>query len=137
MPTHLIEGDVLVVKKAGTTIGTRKTLNLIEGSNVTLTVADDNTNNRVNVTVAASGGASGVSSFNTRTGAVTLTEADVEAALTNVSFGNGQVEVSGTKVLGARQAAISHLTAGSTLADARAAINAILTALEAHGLIAP
>src|ERR1035437_4015941 len=45
------------IQKAGSAIGTRRALNLIEGSNVTLTVADDSGNDRVNVTVAAAGGA--------------------------------------------------------------------------------
>lgn len=39
--------------QAGTLIGTRQELNLIEGSNVTLTTADNSGNNRVDVTVAA------------------------------------------------------------------------------------
>lgn len=47
------------IGKAGTVAGTRKELNFIEGTNITLTVADDIANDRVNVTVAASGGGSG------------------------------------------------------------------------------
>jgi hypothetical protein len=47
------------VKKAGSTIGTRAGINLIEGTNVTLTVADDSGNDEVDVTIAASGGAGG------------------------------------------------------------------------------
>lgn len=43
----------------GTLVGTRREVNFIQGANVTLTVADDNVNDRVNVTVAASGGGSG------------------------------------------------------------------------------
>lgn len=42
------------ISKAGTLQGTRREVNFIEGSNVTLTVADDAGNNRVNVTVASS-----------------------------------------------------------------------------------
>jgi hypothetical protein len=46
-----------IISKAGTTIGTRQQLNLIEGTNVTMTVADNAGSNRVDVTVnAASGG---------------------------------------------------------------------------------
>ncbi len=44
------------VAKAGTLIGTRKRINLIEGSNVTLTVADDSGGNGVDVTIASAGG---------------------------------------------------------------------------------
>ena len=45
------------VKKAGTLVGTRPAINLIEGSNITLTVSDDSANNEVDVTIAASGSA--------------------------------------------------------------------------------
>ena len=128
---HLIDGTVLVVKKAGSTVGTRKTLNLIEGSNVTLTVADNSGSDRVDVTVAASA-AGGVTTFNTRSGAVTLTEADVEGALTNVSFGSAQLQISGTKVVGAQGAAIADATAGTAVAQ----FNTLLAALRTHGLIA-
>jgi hypothetical protein len=47
------------IAKAAALIGTRPRLNLIEGANVTLTVADDAANNRVNVTVASTGGGAG------------------------------------------------------------------------------
>ena len=48
-----------IIRKAGTLIGVRKTINLIEGTNVTLTVADDPANDRVNVTINSSGGGGG------------------------------------------------------------------------------
>jgi hypothetical protein len=44
------------VSKGGTLIGTRQEVNLIQGSNVTLTTADNAGSNRVDVTIAASGG---------------------------------------------------------------------------------
>ena len=44
-------------RSAGAAVGTRRALNLIQGANVTLTIADDAGNDRVNVTVAAAGGA--------------------------------------------------------------------------------
>lgn len=44
------------VAKAGTLVSTRKKINFIEGTNVTLTIADDSGNNRANVTIAATGG---------------------------------------------------------------------------------
>lgn len=43
---------------AGSTY-TRRRLNLIEGSNVTITVADDSTDEEVDITIASSGGAAG------------------------------------------------------------------------------
>jgi hypothetical protein len=53
--TDIVSGALpFTIQKAGTAIGTRRALNLIEGTNVTLTLADDSGNDRVNVTVAAS-----------------------------------------------------------------------------------
>ena len=43
------------VASGGTLTGARKRLNFISGSNATVTVADDNTNNKVDVTVATNG----------------------------------------------------------------------------------
>ena len=51
-----------MIRKAGTLIGKRKTLNFIEGSNVTLTVADNSANDMVDITIASSGGGGGVTS---------------------------------------------------------------------------
>lgn len=50
---------VEVVKNSGAVVGTRKQINFIEGSNVTLTVADDAGNGQVDVTIASSGGGGG------------------------------------------------------------------------------
>ncbi len=55
--TDIVSGALpFTIQKAGTAIGTRRALNLIEGANVTLTVADDAGNDRVSVTVAAASG---------------------------------------------------------------------------------
>ncbi len=52
--TDIVSGALpFTIQKVGAAIGTRRALNLIEGANVTLTVADDSGNDRVNVTVAA------------------------------------------------------------------------------------
>lgn len=51
--TDWIESSALVVEHNGAAIGTRGTLNLIDGANVTLTVADNATSDRIDVTVAA------------------------------------------------------------------------------------
>src|SRR5450759_1790074 len=54
--TDIVSGALpFTIQKARAAIGTRRALNLIEGANVTLTVADDSGNDRVNVTVAAAG----------------------------------------------------------------------------------
>lgn len=47
------------VQKGGILVGSRPRLNFIEGANVTLTVADNAASDRVDVTVAATGGGSG------------------------------------------------------------------------------
>ncbi len=49
----------IAVEKAGVAVGTRRTLNFIEGANVTLTMADDAGNEEVDITIAASGGGGG------------------------------------------------------------------------------
>jgi hypothetical protein len=47
----------VAVEKAGVAVGERRTLNFIEGSNITLTIADDAGNEEVDITIAAAGGA--------------------------------------------------------------------------------
>lgn len=61
LPPHThVAGDIVsgslpfAIQKAGVAQGIRRALNLIEGLNVTLTVADDPANDRVNVTVGMS-----------------------------------------------------------------------------------
>lgn len=44
----------IVVSKSGTTIGTRKQINLTEGPNTTITVSDNAVDDRVDITIAAS-----------------------------------------------------------------------------------
>lgn len=50
---------VLVNKAGGTAVGPRHEINFVEGSGMTITVADDAGNDRVNVTLASSGGGGG------------------------------------------------------------------------------
>lgn len=47
---------VTVRKNSGANVGTRRRMNLIEGSGVTMTVADDGANDEVDVTINATGG---------------------------------------------------------------------------------
>lgn len=83
---HTTEGDLkddistqkVIVSKAGTPVGTRQEINLIEGTGLTITTADDSVNNRVNVTLASSA-VGGVSSVNGQTGEVELDATDVGA----------------------------------------------------------
>ena len=46
----------VAVKKAGSVVGTRRGINFVEGTNVTLTIADDAGNEEVDVTITATGG---------------------------------------------------------------------------------
>jgi len=81
----------VAVKKAGTLIGTRSAINLIEGTDITLTVSDDSGNDEVDVTVGstASGGGGG-SVFDTKAfihtpAAAAATEDDEFNDATNMS----------------------------------------------------
>ncbi len=47
---------VEVSKNSAAAVGDRRTLNLIEGSNITLTIADDSGGDEIDVTIAAAGG---------------------------------------------------------------------------------
>lgn len=49
------------IEKSGTSIGTRRSVNFIAGTNITINATDDSINEAVNVTVSASGSASGLS----------------------------------------------------------------------------
>jgi len=49
-------GRLAVRRNTGVNVGTRRRLNLIEGANITLTVADDGVDEEVDVTIAAAGG---------------------------------------------------------------------------------
>jgi hypothetical protein len=77
----------VAVAKAGTLVGTRPRINFIEGTNITLTIADDNTNGEVDVTIAAVGGTDTNDyvdsvSFNTSDGVLTLGRTGALADLT-------------------------------------------------------
>ncbi len=54
-----VAAAALDVAKNNVLVGTRPRLNLIEGTNVSLTIIDDAGNNEVDVTINASGGGGG------------------------------------------------------------------------------
>lgn len=56
LPADLAANARLKISKAGSVVGTRRQVNLVEGSGVTLTVADNAGAERVDVTIAAAGG---------------------------------------------------------------------------------
>ncbi len=49
---------ITVRRNSGTDIGTRPRLNFIEGSNITLNITDDTTDNEIDITISSSGGTS-------------------------------------------------------------------------------
>lgn len=49
-------GKLLARKNSGSNVGPRGRFNFIEGTNITLTVADDSANNEVDITINSSGG---------------------------------------------------------------------------------
>ena len=57
----VIPPKVKVRKNSTGSVSIRPQLNFIEGSNVTITVTDDGTDNEVDVTIAASGSGGGIS----------------------------------------------------------------------------
>lgn len=57
--------DVVTVREnSGANVGTQPRLNFIEGTNVTLTTANDSANNEVDITIAASGSGGGDPEYN-------------------------------------------------------------------------
>ena len=90
------------VENNGTLVGTRRAINFIAGSNVTLNIADDAANEEVDVTIGLNLSAAGVSSFNSRSGAVTLTSSDVTGALgyTPLSNATSYLPLSGGELTG-------------------------------------
>jgi len=54
--TDNISTQKVVVSDTGSAVGTRKEINFIEGSNVTLTISDNSGSDRVDVTIASTGG---------------------------------------------------------------------------------
>lgn len=48
------------ISKAGTLVGTRRNVNFIDGTNVVSTIADDAGNDRINITLTATGGGGGI-----------------------------------------------------------------------------
>ena len=102
----------VVVSKGGTTVGTRKQINLIEGSNVTLTVADDSANDRVNVTVNSTASATGDVSSNT------ATSVDNEVALFSGQGGKTIKRATITGLAKLTSGVLSAATAGTDYAAA-------------------
>jgi hypothetical protein len=109
----LVEG--IKVAKNGTLVGEESKINFIEGTNITITAVDDPANNKVDVTINASGGGGGVTTFSGGT-----------TGLTPAAPTSGAVTLAGTLVVANGGTGLSAL--GSGLQYLR--VNAGATALE-------
>jgi hypothetical protein len=101
-------------KNSAGSVFVRRRLNLIEGSNVTLTVADDPTNDEVDVTIAASGGGGGHtiqedgtpltarSNLNFDDGIIATDDAGNDATNVNLDYANAvaSLNTDGSSVIG-------------------------------------
>lgn len=79
--THSITGGDLEVAKAGTLIGTRGRINIVDGSNVTTSVTDNAGSDRVDITIAASGTGIPASTVDAKGDIIAATAADTVARL--------------------------------------------------------
>lgn len=70
--------DTISILHDGNNIGSRPKINFIEGTNVTFDIADDPTNDRVNITINSSGGGGGGGTVDTVVG--TTQEIDVDSS---------------------------------------------------------
>lgn len=103
------------ISNNGTLIGTRQEVNLIQGSNVTITPVDDSVNNRVNVTIASTGGGGGFRGI--WSGATAYSAGDIVTYNTS-SFGafssnTNQVPIVSTPFLSSTPGTIDSADAGS------------------------
>jgi hypothetical protein len=105
---------------AGNLIAERRRLLLVEGSNVTLTVADDAPNDQVTVTVASSGGGGGV--IDGTYGDITVsgvgTVWDVAAGVVTTTELGGDITAAGKAILNDANAAAQLATLGAQPLDA-------------------
>jgi hypothetical protein len=92
-----------IVQKAGATVGTRRGINLIEGTGVTLTVTDTPASERVDVTIAASSGVADGDKVDievTDSGA-TWTIKDEAVTLAKIANANASSKILGSGAAGA------------------------------------
>ncbi len=107
----------VAVKLAGSVIGTRRGVNFIQGTNVTLTVADDGTNEEVDITIAAAPPTSGA-------GSGTVTSVALSGGTTGLTTSGGPVTASGTITLAGTLALANGGTGATDAGGARTALGA-------------
>lgn len=74
------------IEKGGTLIGTRRKINFIEGSNVTLTITDDPTNEEVDIEIASTGGGGGITGSGTANELTYWTGTTTVGSLTTATY---------------------------------------------------
>lgn len=79
------------VASSGSVVGTRKRLNFVAGSNVTVTATDDSVNNKLDVTIAASAGGSSSVAYRANYPIATHGRSDFYGALYTATAGTGQL----------------------------------------------
>ena len=87
-----------IVENNGTVVGTRRALNFIPGTGISLSIADDSANEEVDITITSTVTAPVQSVFG-RTGNVTLTSSDVTTALGFTPLSNGGGTLTGALTL--------------------------------------
>lgn len=115
------------VQTNGTTVGTRPTLNFVNGSNVTISGSDDSANNRVNVTIASSGGGGGISDGDKGDVTVSLGGTVWTIDSSAVTYSKMQNTSAGSVVLGRGTSGagnVQELTLGTNLSMTGTTINA-------------
>jgi hypothetical protein len=103
----------VAVENNGTLVGTRRTLNFIPGSNVTLTITDDSANEEVDITIASTGGGGGG-----------VSSVDVSGGTTGLSFSGGPITSSGTITMAGTLDLDNGGTGSTTAAGARTNLDA-------------
>jgi len=96
MPFNTLLG-ILKFSKAGTLATTRPEINFIDGANITTTVADDSSNNRANVTIAATGLSFGESNTSSNAGlsgvGIVLPKVGVDLPFKAIDAGSNKISI--------------------------------------------
>lgn len=104
--TLALTSDVFTnIKKNGVSVASKKSINFIEGSNITLTIADDAINNEIDITITCAGGnfvpISGTTNGNNLTGNIVTTGniGLVNSGTHGFKFNSTNVEVTSGDIL--------------------------------------